>query len=103
MTSGSLGTVLIMGLEVAVGLKVICQEVQSPDWDLPSGDLLKCGLLSKTLNQTLSQAKMAERGPGVRLWGAADLLQWVGELCGHRGRVCRYTNLCSHSPGLVCE
>lgn len=36
-TFGSLGIVLIMGLEAAIRPKVICQEVQSPDWDSPLG------------------------------------------------------------------
>lgn len=37
VTFGSLGMVLIMWLEAAIRLKVICQEVQTPDWTGPVG------------------------------------------------------------------
>lgn len=52
-TFGSLGMVLIMGLEVAVGSKVICQEVQSPDWDGPLGIVWNVSF-SQMFTQTLT-------------------------------------------------
>lgn len=108
-TFGSLGMVLIMWLEAAVRSKVICQEVQSPDWDGPLG-IIRNVSFSLKHSPRRSHRRTAEQRLGCAFVEGLYYSSLCVLMCSmvRKGEgtsicVCRYAKLWNYSTEFVCE